>query len=76
MILRGLHITQIILSVLLTISILMQVRGSGLSSVFGGSGGGEYFRTRRGIEKFLFYETIFLSILFVACAVASLIIKK
>ena len=75
MVLRGLHIAQIILSVFLTDSILMQVRGSGLSSGFGGAGG-EYFRTRRGIEKFLFYETIFIAILFVGCALASLIIKK
>jgi protein translocase SecG subunit len=69
------EVVQIILGVSLITSILMQVRGSGLSSVFGGSGG-EYFRARRGIERFLYYETIVVAILFVACALVILILTK
>jgi protein translocase SecG subunit len=55
---------QIAISVLLVISVLLQQRGSGVGTVFGGSGaggGGEFFRARRGAEKFLFYFTIVLS---------------
>ena len=62
-------IIQIVLGVLLTVSVLMQVRGSGLGSLFGNIGG-EFYRSRRGIEKFLFQSTIALAILFVANCVA------
>ena len=62
-------ITQIVLSVFLVISILLQVRGSGLGSLFGNIGG-EFYRSRRGIEKFLYRSTIVLTILFVANCIA------
>lgn len=59
---EALNIAIIILSVLLTISVLLQVRGSGLSGVFGMSSGGEFYRSRRGLEKFLYYLTIFCAV--------------
>ncbi len=62
-------ITQIVLSVLLIISILLQVRGSGLGSIFG-SAGGEFYRSKRGIEKLLYRGTIILGILFVSNSLA------
>jgi preprotein translocase subunit SecG len=62
-------IIQIILSTLLIVSILLQVRGSGLGTVFGG-GGGEFYRSKRGMEKFLYRSTIILAILFVANCIA------
>jgi len=68
-------ILQIVFGIGLIVSILLQVRGSGLSSIFGGSGG-EYFRARRGLEKLLYYETIIVAILFVATAIISLIFIK
>lgn len=61
-----LMIVQIVLSVLLTLSILTQDRGSGLSATFGGEGG--FHSSRRGAEKVLYYATIVLSILFLGNA--------
>lgn len=57
-----LQIVQIIVAIALTIAILMQARGAGLGSVFGGSGA--VFKTRRGIDKLLFRTTIGLAIFF------------
>lgn len=62
---------QIIISVLVVISILLQNRAEGLGKMFGG--GGEVFRTKRGLEKFLYYFTIALVVLLV---VTSLLIYK
>lgn len=56
------QVVQIIIAVALTIAILLQVRGAGLGSVFGGTG--TVFKTRRGIDKLLFRTTIVLSVLF------------
>jgi preprotein translocase subunit SecG len=66
---QTLLIIQIVVSVLLIISILLQVRGSGLGNLFGNIGG-EFYRSRRGIEKLLFRGTIILAILFVANCIA------
>ena len=63
-------ISQIVVSVLLILSILLQHRGAGLSAVFGGSG--NIYRTKRGLEKGLFLATIILAILFVAIGVVNL----
>lgn len=56
------QIVQIILGVALTVSILLQARGAGLGSVFGGTG--TVFKTRRGIDRLLFRITIVFAILF------------
>jgi preprotein translocase subunit SecG len=60
-------IIQIVLSVLLVTAILLQQRGSGLGAAFGGEG--NVFRTKRGVEKGLFYVSIGLSVLFFATAI-------
>ncbi|TAK95848.1 preprotein translocase subunit SecG [Patescibacteria group bacterium] len=65
---------QVLVSVLLIISILMQNRGAGLGSTFGGDFGGYY--TKRGLEKFLFYFSIALSVVFLCLAVASFILAS
>jgi len=62
---------QISICILVVISILLQNRAEGLGKMFGG--GGEVFRTKRGLEKFLYYFTIFLSVLLV---VISLLLYK
>jgi preprotein translocase subunit SecG len=49
---------QIGVCIVLTIAILMQNRAEGLGKMFGG--GGEVFRTKRGLEKFLYTLTIIL----------------
>ncbi len=67
-----LSITQIIISVLLISAILLQQRGEGLSSVFGGEGG-TYFK-KRGMEKILYIATIVLGVLFIIGAVLRMVI--
>lgn len=57
---RIIGIIQVVVSLLLTMSILLQHKGAGLSGVFGGEG--NVYRTKRGAEKFLFYFTIFLAL--------------
>ena len=57
-----LNIAQIIVSILLVIAILLQAPEGGLSPAFGG-GGGEMYRSRRNVEKFLLVVTIILSII-------------
>jgi preprotein translocase subunit SecG len=57
-----LQIIQIILGVALIIVVLLQARGAGLGSVFGGTG--TVFKTRRGIDKLLFRMTIAFIIAF------------
>ncbi len=57
-------VVQIVLGVLIVVSILLQNRGEGIGELFGGSGGGEHFRTRRGLESFLYYGTIALIVIF------------
>jgi protein translocase SecG subunit len=61
-------IAQIVVSVLLTIAILLQNRGSGLGGAFGSDFGGYY--TKRGMEKFLFYVSIVLGTIFILLAIA------
>ena len=63
---------QIVLAVLLVIAILLQQKGSGLSSAFGGTS--NIYTTKRGIDKTLFQLTIVLAILFFAIAVMSLVV--
>ncbi len=64
---RILTIVQILISVFLVVSILLQQKGAGLGSALGGDGGGNY-STRRGAEKVLFYSTIILALAFLAIA--------
>jgi len=69
-----LNIAQIVIAALLCIGILLQQRGTGLSSAFGG-GGSVYFK-KRGAEKVIFVATIVLAILFVLSAIVRMIILK
>ncbi len=66
-----LQIAQIIISILLIIVILLQNRGTGLGSAFGGTGG--VYLTKRGLEKKLFIATIVLAVLFFAVSLASVL---
>lgn len=55
-------VLQIIVAVLLVVTILLQARGTGLSTAFGG--GGEFYQSRRSIERILVFSTIILTIIF------------
>jgi len=68
-----LSIFQILISLALIALILLQVQGTGLGMAFGGAGG-EY-RSKRGIEKALFYATIFLSVVFLGLSLVGVAIK-
>lgn len=67
-------ISQVIISILLIIVILLQNKGAALGSVFGGSG--SVFLTKRGIEKKLFVLTIILAVLFFVNSVLNLLLSK
>lgn len=62
MLIKIVSIIQLVLAILLSITILMQQRGSGMGAVFGGSS--NVYSTKRGVDKFLFYATIVFVILF------------
>ena len=63
----------IVISILITIAVLLQNQSSGLGSAFGGET--SFYRTKRGIEKFLFTATILLAVCYVACLVGILAVK-
>ncbi|KKS05948.1 MAG: preprotein translocase subunit SecG [Candidatus Brennerbacteria bacterium RIFOXYC1_FULL_41_11] len=65
-----LSIVQITLSVLVVVSILLQQKGEGLSGVFGGLG--EFYATRRGLEKTVFIASIIFVFLFAVSIVVGL----
>lgn len=65
-------VVQLILAILLSLSILLQQRGSGLSATFGGSGG--FYTSKRGAEKLLFNAALVLAVLFVINSIAFLFV--
>lgn len=69
-----LNIIQIILSVLLVTAILLQQRGGGLTSVFGGDIMSGY-RTRRGVEKIVFMATVILAALYLTAAFLNILLR-
>ena len=62
-------IIEIIISIFLIITILLQARGSGLGAAFGGEG--NVYRTKRGIEKTLFILSIIFGALFFVVGLAN-----
>ena len=66
----ALNLVTIIVSVVLTLVILLQTKGSSFSGTFGGDTGG-ISRTRRGVEKTLFQFTIGAAVVFVLLAMVS-----
>jgi protein translocase SecG subunit len=64
------QVALIIIAVTLVFVVLAQIRGGGLSGIFGGSGEST-FRTRRGFEKALFRFTIVLIVVFIILCILS-----
>lgn len=58
-----LQLAQIIIALSVATSILLQARGTGLSSTFGGES--TAYRSRRGIERTLFRLTVLLIVVYV-----------
>ncbi len=69
-----LKIVDMVIMVLLIITVALQNKSSGLSSVFGG--GGNVVATRRGADKWLFYATIVLGVLFAGVSLAIILLSK
>lgn len=67
----ALNIVQIVISVLLIIVILFQVKGGGIGGIFGQAD--SVYRTKRGVERWLFWATIILSALFIILALATIV---
>ncbi len=64
-------IVSIILAAILTILVLIQNRGAGLSGVFGGDSA--VFSQRRGSEKILHIVTIIVAVSFLVAAFLNLL---
>lgn len=64
---------NIVLSILLVVLILIQGKGAGLGSAWGG--GGELFQTRRGVEKLTLQFTVVVILLFFIVSFVNLFIK-
>ena len=62
------HVIQLLVSILLVVVILAQVKEGG-GGLFGSAS--STIRTRRGLEKTLFQFTIFLSVAFVVISIIS-----
>ena len=56
---------QIVISTILIVVVLLQVKGSGFGAALGGMSGGSVFRTKRGLERTLFQATIILVVVFI-----------
>ena len=63
-----LAVAEILVSILLVGSILLQIRGQG-SGLFGSAQG--TYRVRRGVDKLLFQGTIVLTTIFVLISILS-----
>lgn len=72
MITSVISIIEIILGAVLILMILMQSKGTGLGSAFGGEV--SFYRTKRGVEKMLFYGSIIVAVLFFISAIAGFLL--
>jgi preprotein translocase subunit SecG len=66
-----LDIAQIVIAVALVTAILFQIKGSGLGGIFGQSD--SVYRTKRGIDRWLFLGTIVLTVIFVILSMVSML---
>ncbi|HKW78037.1 MAG TPA: preprotein translocase subunit SecG [Candidatus Limnocylindria bacterium] len=62
-------LAQIVIAMAVASAILLQARGTGLSSTFGGES--TAYRSRRGLERTLFRLTIILATAFVLISLVS-----
>ena len=70
---NAVSIAQIILSLVMIIMIMLEVRNSSMGGFLGG-GDSPVYRTRRGFEKTLFNLTILVTILFFALSIWNVIL--
>jgi preprotein translocase subunit SecG len=65
---------QLLVAAALTLAVLLQSRGAGLSGAFGGDSA--VYRSRRGIERRLWQFTIILIVLFVLFSMAAFLLDR
>ena len=65
-----LNLVQILICLLLSALILLQAKGTGLGTAFGGQS--QTYHSKRGVEKAIFYLTVSLSVLFVVISLLAL----
>ncbi len=63
-------IINIVVSILIVLFIFIQGKGAGLGSAWGG--GGEFYQTRRGIEKITLRLTVILIAIFLVVSILNL----
>lgn len=66
-----LTILEAVIGILLIVAIILQNQGSGLSTAFGGSG--EFYRSKRSLEKLLVWVTAGLAGIFAILSVILLL---
>jgi len=66
-----LQILEIVIAAVLIGLILLQMQGSGLSGAFGGAG--EFYRSKRSIEKLLIWATVVFTVAFAIISLLLLI---
>jgi protein translocase SecG subunit len=66
---------QVLLSVVLIVCVLLQQTGASLGGALGGDNFSAAYHTRRGTEKYLYYATVVVGVLFALSAFVALIIK-
>ncbi len=66
-------LSQIIVGALVIVLILLQESSSGLGGAFGGGDTSGSYHTKRGLEKIIFYATIFLVLVFTALSLTHLL---
>ena len=64
--------TQIAVSIILIVLIVLQQRGAALGAGFGG--GGEVYSTKRGAQKKIYYATIAVATIFLVLGVLNILI--
>jgi protein translocase SecG subunit len=65
---------QILLSIVLVVCVLLQQTGATLGGAFGGDNFSAAYHTRRGSEKYLFYTTIVVGILFALASFTAFVV--
>lgn len=70
--LTAFNIIQIVLSIILILAVLLQVKGGGIGGIFGQAD--TVYRTKRGVERWLFWATIIVAALFVIISLATLVV--
>ena len=67
-----LSVSLIVVSLVLIALVMLQAKGAGLGTLFGGDGG--VYKTRRGVEKTVFNMTIIFSAIFLVVSLLTVLV--